>query len=212
MPSETAPLVPQTRRLFLLALGRGRLQPPSMGVDGAIKFVRDRLLPQDQVAVAAFNRATDFTIDRDQILQVLERFKARHEAIEAKLRQYYSSWSAIYRGTGLPPEFQADIEAYDLGSMVSVMAFSEFGRRVEENGSDGTDHGTAGPVILVGQGVAGGLHSEYPSLTSLDGNGDLIHTMDFREIYADALENWLGAPSTEILEGTFTPAGVFRIQ
>jgi VWFA-related protein len=125
MPSETAPLVPQTRRLFLLALGRGRLQPPSMGVDGAIKFVRDRLLPQDQVAVTAFNRATDFTIDRDQILQVLERFKARHEAIEAKLRQYYSSWSAIYRGTGLPPEFQADIDAIFKDSGAAVRALPD---------------------------------------------------------------------------------------
>lgn len=111
MPSETAPLAPQTRRLFLIALGRGRLQPPSNGVDGAIRFVRERLLPQDQVAVMAYNRATDFTTDRDQIARVLDRFKVRHEAIEAKLRQDHSSWSAIHRGTGIPAEFQADIDA-----------------------------------------------------------------------------------------------------
>ncbi|MGE5834528.1 MAG: VWA domain-containing protein [Acidobacteriota bacterium] len=111
MPLENAPLAPQTRRLFLIALGRGFLQHPSRGLDGAMKFVRERLLPQDQVAVMAYNRATDFTTDRDQIVQVLDRFKLRHEAIEAKLRQYYSSWSAVHRGTLIPAEFQADIDA-----------------------------------------------------------------------------------------------------
>ena len=97
MPAENAPLAPQTRRLFLIALGRGRLQYPSGGVDGALAFVRDRLLPQDEVAVAAYNRATDFTADRGKILEVLEQFKARHELIEAKLRQYFSGFSAAYK-------------------------------------------------------------------------------------------------------------------
>lgn len=106
--------------------------------------------------------------------------------------------------------FQADIEGYGLGDKVAVLSFSEFGRRVEENGSDGTDHGTAGPMILLGQGVAGGLHGEYPSLTSLDANGDLIFTVDFRDVYADALETWLGVPSADVLGGNHTPLGVFR--
>ena len=111
LPPENAPLAPQTRRLFLIALGRGFLQHPSRGLDGAMNFVRERLLPQDQVAVMAYNRATDFTTNRDQLVQVLDRFKLRHEAIEAKLRQHFGSWSAIYRGTGIPAEIQADIDA-----------------------------------------------------------------------------------------------------
>ena len=63
------------------------------------------------------------------------------------------------------------------------MTFSEFGRRVEEN-SSGTDHGTAAPLFVVGDGVAGGLYGEHPSLTDLDNNKNLIRTVDFREVYA----------------------------
>ncbi len=106
--------------------------------------------------------------------------------------------------------FQTDIEAQGVADRVALLAFSEFGRRVEENGSSGTDHGTAVPMYLMGTGVVGGLHGTYPSLTSLDSNGDLIFTVDFREVYADALETWLDVESHDILEGDFTPLGVFR--
>ena len=106
--------------------------------------------------------------------------------------------------------FQADVEGQGVADRVAVLAFSEFGRRVEENGSDGTDHGTCGPMFLMGTQVAGGLYGEYPSLTSLDSNGDLIYTVDFREVYADALQNWLGVDAEEILEGAYTPIGAFR--
>ena len=77
----------QNRRVFLMVLGRGRLQPPSRGVDAALRFVQEQLLPQDQVALFAFNRATDFTADRGYIVGVLERFRASHETIEAKIKQ-----------------------------------------------------------------------------------------------------------------------------
>ena len=106
--------------------------------------------------------------------------------------------------------FQTDIEGQGVGDRVSVLVFSEFGRRVEENGSDGTDHGTASITFLLGQGVSGGLYGVYPSLSSLDGNGDLIFTVDFREVYADAVETWLGVPSHDILEGDFSPVGIFK--
>jgi VWFA-related protein len=115
MPAENTALAPQTRRLFLIALGRGRLQYPSGGVDGAIAFVRDRLLPQDEVAVAAYNRATDFTADRGKILEVLEQFKARHELIEAKLRQYFSGFSTAYKTADLPTTMQDEIDAIFTG-------------------------------------------------------------------------------------------------
>jgi VWFA-related protein len=116
MAVESAPLAPQTRRLFLITLGRGRLQYPSLGVDAAIKFVRERLLAQDQVAVAAYNRATDFTTDRGRILQVLERFKASHETLEAKMRQHFSGFSAAYKSSDVPTSFQSDIDAVFTGA------------------------------------------------------------------------------------------------
>jgi VWFA-related protein len=80
-------LSPQGSRVFLIVLGRGRLQEPSKALDGLIQFVRERLLPQDQVALIAYDRATDFTTDHEKAALVLERFKAGHERIEALLTQ-----------------------------------------------------------------------------------------------------------------------------
>ena len=81
---------PQNHRVFLIVLGRGRLQGPSRGLDALIAFIERRLLPQDQVAVIAYNRATDFTTDRQPILEVLTRFKAGNTRIESKLEHWYS--------------------------------------------------------------------------------------------------------------------------
>jgi uncharacterized protein (DUF1501 family) len=106
--------------------------------------------------------------------------------------------------------FQGDIEGQGVADRVAVLAFSEFGRRVDENGSNGTDHGTAGPMFLLGTQIAGGMYGEYPSLTSLDGNGDLIFTTDFRSVYADTLQNWLGVAAEPILDGSYQPVGTFK--
>ena len=81
---------PQNHRVFLVVLGRGRLQGPSKGLDALVAFIERRLLPQDQVAVIAYNRATDFTTDRQPILEVLTRFKAGNDRIESKLEHWYS--------------------------------------------------------------------------------------------------------------------------
>lgn len=81
---------PQNHRVFLIVLGRGRLQGPSKGLDALLEFVEHRLLPQDQVAVLAYNRATDFTTDRRPILEVVSRFKAGNDGIESKLDHWYS--------------------------------------------------------------------------------------------------------------------------
>ena len=78
------------------------------------------------------------------------------------------------------------------------MTFTEFGRRVKENGSQGTDHGVAGPVFLLGNKLRAGIHCEHPSLTELVG-GDLTMRVDFRQVYASVLEDWLGTPSAPVL-------------
>jgi len=83
-----------------------------------------------------------------------------------------------------------------------LMTFSEFGRRVEEDGSGGTDHGTAGPLFVVGRRARGGLYGAQPSLAdrTLDANGNLVRAVDFREVYATILDDWLGgANSREVL-------------
>jgi uncharacterized protein (DUF1501 family) len=98
--------------------------------------------------------------------------------------------------------FLDDLAAAGLAERVLVLAFSEFGRRVQENGTRGTDHGTAGPVFLAGPGVRAGLAGTTPSLSDLD-DGDLRTCLDFRRVYATVLEAWLGVPSRTPLHGTF---------
>jgi uncharacterized protein (DUF1501 family) len=88
----------------------------------------------------------------------------------------------------------------DRGRNVVVLVYSEFGRRVAANGSDGTDHGTAGPMFVIGDKVQGGFHSEQPSLTDL-AEGDLKATTDFRDVYAAVLRDVLGAEPERVLDG-----------
>ena len=92
-----------------------------------------------------------------------------------------------------------DLKQADLDRQVVVLAFSEFGRRVEENQSQGTDHGTAGPVFIAGTQVKGGLFGEVSDLGRLD-QGDLSVKLDFRCIYGTLLQNWLGVPAENVLE------------
>jgi uncharacterized protein (DUF1501 family) len=92
------------------------------------------------------------------------------------------------------------ISATEQGKKTTVAIYSEFGRRVKANASEGTDHGAASDVILVGGGVKGGLHGEPPNLTKLD-DGDVKYTTDFRDVYASLLENVLLSDAGRMLEG-----------
>ena len=105
--------------------------------------------------------------------------------------------------------FYRDMESKDKADDTLIMTFSEFGRRVHENGSQGTDHGTAEPMFLIGGRVSGGLYADYPNLSNLDSNGDLIHTVDFRQVYASVLQDWLGVDSTPVLSSQFQKLNLF---
>jgi uncharacterized protein (DUF1501 family) len=104
--------------------------------------------------------------------------------------------------------FYADLKSQGLDRQVTLMTFSEFGRRVAQNGSNGTDHGTAAPLFVVGPGVKGGLYGATPSLSDLD-QGDLKHTTDFRSVYATVLQSWLKTPAETILQRHFSPLPLF---
>ena len=94
---------------------------------------------------------------------------------------------------------------------VAVMIFTEFGRRVEENGSLGTDHGTATPMFIVGKGVRGGFYGKHPSLTDLD-DGNMKMTTDFRRVYATMIKEWLGYDDTAaVLKGRLRAARRVRV-
>jgi uncharacterized protein (DUF1501 family) len=101
--------------------------------------------------------------------------------------------------------FHKDLKAQGNSGRVLTMVFSEFGRRVAQNGSGGTDHGCAAPMYFVGDMIKPGLLGDHPSLTDLD-QGDLKYNVDFRSIYAGVLEDWMKAPSAKILGGDFQPA------
>ncbi len=107
--------------------------------------------------------------------------------------------------------FLDDMTGAKLAERVAVLIFSEFGRTVAENGSAGTDHGTAGPVFLAGPGIEPGLVGATPSLLDLDPeHGDLRTSTDFRQVYAAVLEAWLRLPSEAALAGKFTKLHLFR--
>jgi uncharacterized protein (DUF1501 family) len=102
--------------------------------------------------------------------------------------------------------FYTDLQGHGKADNVTVMTWSEFGRRVYENASLGTDHGTAAPLFVLGNAVNGGLYGEPPDLGALDTYGNLNFTVDFRSVYATVL-TWLGAPAAAVLGQSFTNQG-----
>ena len=105
--------------------------------------------------------------------------------------------------------FFQDLKARGQHQRVLILTFSEFGRRVKENGSLGTDHGAAAPVFLIGGKVKPGLVGDHPRLDRLD-DGNLKHHTDFRTIYASIIDHWLGVSSKEILKQQFSPVQILK--
>jgi uncharacterized protein (DUF1501 family) len=105
--------------------------------------------------------------------------------------------------------FQADLTEHGHAQRVVTLTFSEFGRRVRENGSQGTDHGAAAPMFLAGGAVTPGPIGAHPSLVDLD-DGDLKFHTDFRSVYATVLDRWLGISSRDILGAEFPPLPLFQ--
>ena len=109
-------------------------------------------------------------------------------------------WSETSRAVG---DFYDDLQEHNAGQDVLLLVFTEFGRRVKDNGS-GTDHGAGGHCFVIGEQVKGGLYGEYPSLDAdkLD-DGDLQFNTDFRSVYSTILEKWLGLDAKPIVNGEF---------
>ena len=123
--------------------------------------------------------------------------------------QIFTHASLLGELSGALGAFLDDLTTARLAERVAVLCFSEFGRRVADNGSSGTDHGTAGPVLLAGAGVRPGLVGRTPSLTDLE-DGDLKVGIDFRRVYAAVLEGWLRLPAKPALGRAFEPLPLFR--
>jgi uncharacterized protein (DUF1501 family) len=121
--------------------------------------------------------------------------------------QLYTHSRLLREFSGAVKAFLDDLKSVGLDDRVVLLAFSEFGRRLKENDSLGTDHGAAGPVFLAGKPVRAGLVGDAPNLTDLD-DGDIKMRIDFRQVYATLLDDWLGVDSKAVLGGAFEKAPV----
>lgn len=129
-------------------------------------------------------------------------FYATQDGYDTHASQQYAHGDLLGELSSALKAFLDDLKFNGLAERVVVLAFSEFGRRVAENSSGGTDHGVAGPVFLAGAPAIGGLLGDAPDLTNLDG-GDVRATLDFRRVYATLLDNWLRVPACEVLGAKF---------
>jgi uncharacterized protein (DUF1501 family) len=202
------------RRLYALDYGAVPLQAH------VARTALRALASSDRVQEAARSYATTVAYPNHPLANSLKTV-AQLIAAEVGTRVYSVGFSGFDTHAG-----QANVHARQLGGFadsvdaflrdvtdmgkvdrVLLMAFSEFGRRVRENGSQGTDHGTAGPMFLLGTQLSGGLYGAHPSLQALDGNGNLRYGVDFRAVYATAIEGWMGADAQTVLGGRYESVG-----
>lgn len=169
--------------------------PASNPLADALKMVAQLITALPDVNLL-YVQLAGFDHHSRQVDSPKERLRGEH----ARLLQYFSeAVSAFYE----------DMQEHNLANNVVLMQWSEFGRRVDENGSLGTDHGAAGLMLIIGDPVRGGLYGEHPSLapTNLDASGNMKYKVDFRSVYATILDRWLRADSSVILGGRFDDLG-----
>jgi uncharacterized protein (DUF1501 family) len=135
-------------------------------------------------------------------------FYVTHENFDTHANQANTHANLLRQLSEAVTAFYKDLAARGHGQRLLVMTFSEFGRRAKENGSKGTDHGSAAPMFLVGGGVKAGVVGDHPSLTALE-MGNLKHHTDFRQVYAAVLDQWLGVPSKDVVGEEFKPVELF---
>ncbi|MDH3683564.1 MAG: DUF1501 domain-containing protein [Acidimicrobiia bacterium] len=168
------------------------------GVDGGGRGRRGRTILSDQLAVAADLIASGLapTViyvhgfgDYDTHGNQLGRHEVELRELDEGIQTFFSA-----------------LDRAGVGERAIVVTTSEFGRRAADNGS-GTDHGTASSLFVMGSPVTGGRYGETPSLTSLDASGNMIHSVDFRSVYATVLESWLEVDSVAILNADYETLG-----
>lgn len=135
----------------------------------------------------------------------------RHNAFDTHVHQNEQHGRLLSYASDAIAGFMKDMERIGRADDVTVLVFSEFGRRAAENTSLGTDHGTANHMYVIGKPVRGGHYGVAPSLTDLDEGGNLRFTTDFRRVYASVIEGWLGhRDSKALLGGSFETFPVFQ--
>jgi uncharacterized protein (DUF1501 family) len=197
------------------AMVSAHVDVPAIGALGAFSYNTGRDLAGKQSAGALYDGARGGGSPYLALIADTAR-EAYHggDALRAKIAGYTAQ--ATYPTDGFSQQLKLAaqligsnagtriifVAAHGNAKRVLAMTFSEFGRRVAQNASNGTDHGTCMPLFVVGGAVKGGVYGEHPSLTDLD-NGDLKFATDFRSVYATVLQAWLGRNPSDVLAGTF---------
>ena len=200
--------------------------PPMEGDGDLASFVRrsalDAYATADRIAEVASGHDSDGSYPETGLARRL-RTVSRLIKAGCTARVYYTSQAGYDTHAAQLPTHAAllaelseglrafldDLAAAGLADRVLVLGFSEFGRRVAENASAGTDHGTAGPVLVAGPRVKAGIIGKAPSLMDLE-DGDLKWSIDFRRVYSTILDGWLGMPSVPALPGPFEPLALLK--
>ena len=133
----------------------------------------------------------------------------RHNAFDTHVQQSEVHQRMLTYVSDAVSGFMQDMERLGRADDVTVLVFSEFGRRAAENTSLGTDHGTANHMYVIGKPVKGGHYGQAPSFTALDIGGNVTYTTDFRRVYASLIDGWLGADSKTLLSGEFESFPLF---
>ena len=138
-------------------------------------------------------------------------FYAAHGGYDVHANENPDQPKLLSAMTGAINDFYRDLKAHDAADEVAIMVFTEFGRRIKDNGT-GTDHGSGGGSFIIGEKVSGGLYSEYPPISPdkwLNGE-DMQHTFDFRGVYGTMLEQWMGLDPDPIVGGQYEQVHPFN--
>lgn len=139
--------------------------------------------------------------------RVLYTTHASFDTHSGELATHAKLWDEVAGAVGC---LMDDLKEHRREDDAAILVFSEFGRRIKDNGS-GSDHGSGGVAFLIGGAVEGGMYGEYPSLAEAEQlEGDLRSTNDFRSVYTEILEDWLGLDAPPIVNGQFEKLGIFK--
>jgi len=164
-------------------------------------------IPYPETALAGGMRLLARLIKMDLGTRV---FYTSQPGYDTHVAQAPTHYSLLEEWSGALKAFLDDLKQAGLAERVTVLSFSEFGRTVDENSGQGTDHGAAGPMFLAGTKVKAGLNGTTPRLLEHTQHGDLVMGIDFRQVYTTVLEDWLGLSANEALAGTFAKLPLFR--
>ena len=201
----------------------GRMYAPAIGTGAVMDYIHqtgtDALKGADILSTAPDNYTSSVEYSSTAIGQYMKNIAQTHLAgfgtrvlyttspyngFDSHANQLQANSGLLTDVSNTVDNFMTDLREHDASDEVTLMFFSEFGRRVKDNGS-GTDHGAAGVAFAVGEHVKGGIYGQYPSLepSQLEEGGNLKFNLDFRSVYSTILEEWFGLEANPIVNGNF---------